>query len=67
MVDERRKPSVHLQIESAWDTRDEPIADAKRRLRAEAERRIEAELERVAADAVGRGYVFPIGTRPGAT
>ncbi len=58
IVDERRKPLVHIQIEDVWDPRTEPIAEARGRLLVEATQQIDAELQRIAADATERGYVF---------
>jgi hypothetical protein len=59
VVDEQRRPLVHVEIASEWDPRHEARAGARARLLAIAAQQIDAELEKIAGQAEKAGYSFP--------
>lgn len=58
IVDEHRRPIVHVSFDDVWDPRRERLRDARLRLFRRARQAIEAELGRLAAEAEAKGYRF---------
>lgn len=58
IVDEDRRPTIHVSFDDVWDPRRERLRDARRRLVRRATQAIKAELDRLAAEAEAKGYRF---------
>lgn len=58
IVDEHRRPIVHVSFDDVWDPRRERLRDAGLRLLQRAKEAINAELDRLTAEAEAKGYRF---------
>jgi len=59
IIDEERRPLIHVELDSEWDPRQETMPAARKRLTDELFQRLNAQLEAIAQDAETRGYRFP--------